>query len=261
MADFWRKYQKLRLKKYRRMWRLFLVEGVRLCEEALNSGWEIEAAYLTHQFLTQPRAEVFQKMLQNRGIKALEVDSDIFERLSQTETPQGILLIMKMPRLDLESILQGNGKRLVLVLDAISDPGNMGTLIRTADWFGADAVISSSQSVDLYNPKVVRASMGSIFHLDCIEEESIQKTLGLLKKTGFRILSTSAKQGQPLSEVQIQPPVALILGSEAHGLPQELKNAADMTLHIPKFGQAESLNVTVAGGILLNRLAEIIFRG
>ena len=255
----WKEYQKLRMKKYRDVWRLFTVEGVRLCQEALTAGWPVEAAFCSESFRNSESYDKFERELKNKGTSLTILKENSFKQLSDTEQPQGILLIVSIPEVNNEQTLSFAGSNLILVLDGIRDPGNMGTLIRSADWCGVELIISSSDAVDYYNPKVVRASMGSIFHIKLLTAENISDTILNLKKQKFQIISTSPSSIKSIADIQVQSPVALILGGEAEGVAQDLQKIADENIAVKKYGKAESLNVSVAGGILLQTLADKIF--
>jgi len=255
----WKDYQKLRMKKYRDAWKLFPVEGVRLCEEALNSDWPVESAFCSESFLTTESFKMFEGELKNRGNSLIILKENSFKQLTETEQPQGILLIIKIPTIRNEDSLNLSGLRFILILDSIRDPGNMGTLIRSADWFGVDLIISSSDTVDYFNPKVVRASMGSIFHVKFLTAENISNIIPNLKAQKFQVISTLLSSTKSIADIQVKSSVALILGGEADGVSQDLQKIADENIAIKKYGQAESLNVSVAGGILLQTLSDKIF--
>jgi len=260
MLKSWKQYQKLHQKKYRQEMHLFPVEGTRLCREALDSGWKIEAAFFNDDFGGHPDFKEFQRLLSGRNIEIQTIGSENFRRLAATENPQGILLVVEMPDSPPSPELLLRDKKFVLVLDAIRDPGNMGTLLRTADWFGVQLVISTPDSVDLYNDKVIRSSMGSCFHLPNFEAANPDEIVTLLKKGRFQIVGTAVQGGMPVNSLKLNPPVALVLGSEAEGMSPHFQEIADTTVSIPKFGKAESLNVAIAGGILMSNLAPQIQR-
>jgi TrmH family RNA methyltransferase len=255
----WNDYQKLRMKKYRDEWKIFMVEGTRLCQEALHSGWHVEAAFCSESFRSSESYKAFEKQLKktSRPVTALKESS--FKQLADTDQPQGILLVISIPTVNNTQPLNFSGNRLVLILDGLRDPGNMGTLIRSADWFGVSLIISSPDSVDYYNTKVVRASMGSIFHLKLTVSENISETILNLKAQKFQVISTSPASKKYLTDIRIKSPVALILGGEAEGISHDLQKIADENIAIKKYGQAESLNVSVANDILLKTVAEKIF--
>ena len=259
MSKSWKEYKKLRQKKYREEQQLFLVEGIRLCREALLSGWRVEAAFISEEFNEHPVFNEFTEYFKQRKITPRILSPAHFKQLADTETPQGVLLIMPIPPEQLREKNSFRNKKFVLLLDGIHDPGNMGTLLRTADWFGVDLVLSSPDSVDFFNPKVVRASMGSIFHLPVAQSENLPKTVQTLQEHGFYIIATAVQSRQKLEKVTPHPPLGVILGSEDRGVSPRLQQMANRTVQIRKFGEAESLNVAVAGGILLYYFAGYVF--
>jgi len=179
----------------------------------------------------------------------------MFRKLSDTESPQGILLVMKKPTpvKSLTSIIPKTG--IILITDGVSDPGNLGTIIRSADWFGVSTIINSRYTVDTYNLKVVRTSMGSIFRIHSIQVENLKKAIVLLKENKFTIVGAFPKASRRLEEHTPVSPVALILGAEATGISSSIRSLIDINVRISKVGRAESLNVAVAGGILMNHYA------
>ena len=184
-------YQKLRMKKYRRDWELCIIEGKRLCEEGLLSDWIVEAAYITDSFVNDPFYLKLKKLFSRRKITPAILNLSDFKNLAETENPQGVLIVMKIPAQAQSMDALITKSKWVLLLDGIRDPGNMGTIIRTADWFGLPLIISSSDSVDFFNPKVIRSSMGSIFRVDCLEVQDMNRMLTSLKNNNFSIIGTS----------------------------------------------------------------------
>ncbi len=253
--------KKLKQKKYRDRWGLFLVEGKRICEEALRSDWPVEAACFSAAFDHDPEAEPFRRMLRNRNIKPEPLTDDQFRKMAETENPQGILLVMRKPSPGKIDKYLDPAFPLVLLLDGIRDPGNMGTIIRSADWFGLNLIISSSDSVDYFNPKTVRSSMGSLFHLHCLEADDISQTVSSLRNNHYTLVATSSQATGTSEDVPSDKPLALILGGEAEGVSDPLQKQADLHLTIPRFGKAESLNVAVAAGILLSQLVPRMSHG
>jgi len=245
-------YQKLHLKKYRDQFGLFIVEGKRICQEALQSTWQVESAFLEENFYKESGNAGIVEQISSKGYTLQIVNPTIFRKLSDTESPQGILLVMKKPAplKSLKSIIPETG--VVLILDGVRDPGNLGTIIRSADWFGISTIISSSTTVETYNLKVVRTSMGSIFRIHSTQAEDIKKAIVLLKENNFTIVGTSPKASSKLEEHRPASPVALILGAETTGISAAVKSLIDINVRIGKAGRAESLNVAVAGGILMN---------
>jgi len=247
---------KLKTKKERAAQGRFSVEGLRLCEEAAASSWIIESALFTQSFGEKAREKALLERLHSLGVESIVVKSQDIARLSDTVTAQGVVCVVKTKQRSLDDLwtkdqLSASRSQVVLALDGISDPGNVGTLIRTADAFGAAAVLLSSDTVELYNPKVIRSTMGSVFHVPVFDEIDLEKVIPQMKKTGFRILGTHVAQGKSADQVRPSRKTCLLIGSEAEGLSRSLIELSDEVIHIPSPGKAESLNVAVAGGILL----------
>ncbi|TSB48008.1 TrmH family RNA methyltransferase [Alkalicoccobacillus porphyridii] len=234
-----KKWKKLHKKKDREKAGQFIVEGFHLVEEVLKSDIELQVLLLTEEFVLPVDWNV------DTGKIILTTDS-VMKEVCETESPQGIAAVCILPQ---KTMLPYQAGRYLL-LDRIQDPGNMGTLIRTADAVGLDGVILEKGSADIYNSKVIRASQGSVFHLPIVKgdlKESIQQ----FKKAGVPIFGTALEGASTYTAMEPQETFALILGNEGEGVASGLLNLTDQNLYIPIHGQAESLNVTVAAGILL----------
>jgi TrmH family RNA methyltransferase len=249
----WKQYQKLKFKKYRQEWKLFLVEGKRLCQEAANSNWTIESAFIHESFQNDPSFSSFEKTISSKNLPLQILSPSNFDKLADTKNPQGILFVMRIPQPSDPQTESWLAQPIILLLDGIRDPGNLGTIIRTADWFGVNFIASSADAVDFYNSKTIRASMGSVFRVNCLELENLSDFIKILKKNQFTILATSPQSAKSMEQLQITFPVALLLGGEAEGISSELLELSSEIIQIKKYGQADSLNVAVAAGILLNR--------
>lgn len=241
---------KLKTKKGRKAQGRFLVEGIRLCEEVVNSDWEIESVLFTSSFQDSPAGKKLLQKFERRNVEIIPVKTEVVKKLSDTVTPQGIISAVKIKGFSLDR-LWSKDSNVILALDAIRDPGNVGALIRTADAFGIDGVILSSDTVELYNPKVVRSTMGSIFHLPILDDVDLEKTIPKLKKGNFKIYGTDVKEGKDSDKVDYSEKICLLIGNESEGLNKNLLDLSDEIIRIPIFGKAESLNASVAGGILL----------
>lgn len=239
----------IRLKNYRRRKGLFVVEGLRATQEALNSNYVVEFLILSDEFLKRcsDRAPVFA------NVKVYEVPQKIYITLSDTKTPQGIMAVVRMKKFEIGDLCKGNF--LIVALDGIKDPGNMGTIIRTADAAGASGILVGKGCVDIYNPKVIRSTMGSIFHLPVMEEIDLQWALKELSKKGAKIVVTSLGAKKSYLDADYTSPVAIVFGSEAEGVSNEILNMPSEQVKIPIPGKAESLNVAVVSGILLYEAA------
>ena len=229
------------------------MEGLRLCEEAADSSWPIELVLFTASFEQKPRGRRLLNQLQKRNAELTSVKSQVLEKLSDAVTAQGIICVAKTKSLPLRDLWEKK-PRVVVALHGIGDPGNVGTLIRTAEAFGTGGVILSGDTVELYNPKVVRSTMGSLFHLPVFVDVDLKQAIPQLKRRRFKIFGTDVRSGRKIERFSRPRKVCLLIGSEAEGLGQELLGLCDDVIRIATYGKAESLNVAVAGGILLYEL-------
>lgn len=236
------------------------MEGLRLCEEAANSSWPIESVLFTASFEQKPRGELLLRKLQKRNAQLSPVKAQVLSKLSDTVTAQGIICVAKTKSLPFRDLWEKK-PRVLVALDGIGDPGNLGTLIRTADAFGIGGVILSGDTVELYNPKVVRSTMGSLFHLPVFDDVDLKEAIPQLKKRRFKIFGTDVKRGRKIQRLSPSGKVCLLIGSEAEGLGSESLQLCDDVIRIATYGKAESLNVAVAGGILLYELTKQRTRG
>lgn len=254
MKKGWQNYTHLLTKRGRSKEGKLIVEGVRLCHEALLSDWNIETAFISEGFQSNPDWSDLRGKLETRRIHFTILKNSNFKKLADTEHPQGIALVIHNLEID-EEELPLDKMNFILILDGIRDPGNLGTIIRSADWFGAGAVILSEDCVELYNPKVIRSTMGSLFHLPIFEAKELKRFLTRLKEKNFFIIATSISAEKDLERCQIRKPVALILGGEVRGISSNLQKEAEAIVKIRRFGKAESLNVAQAGAITLHYIA------
>ena len=242
----------LKQRKYRDRQGLFLAEGVRLVEECANAGWPVKMCIYTEDAVRRERAQAVIERLSAADCRMVVVSEDIYNKISDTEQPQGIMVILKKRQFSIEQMLLSTDKLpLLVVLDGIQDPGNVGTIIRTADAAGSAGVIALKGSADIYAGKTVRATMGSLFHLPVMEGLSAVELLQNLKQANIKLLATCLQQTDVYYQANFNCPAAIILGNEGQGISPELINAADACLNIPLIGHAESLNVSVAAGVIL----------
>nr|WP_205685175.1 RNA methyltransferase [Peribacillus acanthi] len=227
------------MKKERDKSGLFLVEGFHLVEEALKNKRVV--TIIKNEYVDLPH----NWNIEDEEI--YEVPESIVELLAETETTQGIFAVCEKK----ESIPQSYEK--VLMLDSVQDPGNLGTIIRTADAAGIDLVVLGEGCVDLYNGKVLRSTQGSVFHLP-VMKGNLEDWINTLKDQNIPVYGTSLENAKDYREVSSDKTFALIMGNEGNGVRKELLAQTDQNLYIPILGQAESLNVTVATGILLYAL-------
>lgn len=240
---------KLSQKKYRREYGQFIVEGEKGVREALKHGLTIA---LVIQAKRQEEASFVDlaDIARKKNIELLHASNLDVNKIKTTTTFSGAMAICSIPETELEDL---DYTKPLLYLENISDPGNLGTLIRSADWFGIGGIILSENSVDPYNDKVVRSTMGSIFRMPIVASIDDAHTLQVLKQEQYEVAVLDMK-GEDISKAKITPKVVIALGSESHGISAKLDNIADSRYTIPGHGNAESLNVGVAGGIAMHTL-------
>jgi TrmH family RNA methyltransferase len=242
-------FSSLLIKKYRQQEKKFLVEGIKLTEEGLNCNYECEIIFATNDFNEKNEAVVstLKKNFRIEIIKSLD-----FKRLSDTMNPQGIITVFKMKKDSIFNINKINSN-FIVAMENISDPGNLGTIIRNCDWFGVKDILISKDSVEIYNPKVVRSTMGSLFHLNIYTEIDIINELLPFKTKGYQFVCADLK-GESIYDFKSNDKIILFLSNEANGPSQELLKISDKKIAIPKFGIAESLNVASASAVIIAEL-------
>lgn len=226
--------------RYRRKELLFLVEGIRMYEEVPEDM--LVSTYVTENFY-ESHPEVF-------GEQAVELVSEaVMKEISDTETPQGVLALVKMCSWNMEDMLKED-KPLVLVLENVQDPGNLGTILRTSEGAGVSGIIMSKDTVDIYNPKVIRSTMGSIFRIPFIYVEDIREVVSCLGKHGVTTYA-ACLGGATYTKEDYSKGTAFFIGNEGNGLSRELQEMADQKIVIPMSGKLESLNAAMAAGLLV----------
>jgi TrmH family RNA methyltransferase len=239
-----KQWRKLATRKERDKTGRYLIEGFHLVEEALSYKKEIEEIIMEENIVLPAKWDM-------DGIPLTVVTSEVAETLSETETTQGIFAVCKK-RDSKNSLAQS---KTFLLIDRVQDPGNIGTMIRTADAAGIDAVVLGKGSADPYNPKVLRAAQGSHFHVDIIQlplEEAIQT----FKEHHLPVYGTALQNATNYRDIQPSKRFAVLVGNEGSGVSQELLALTDQNVYIPIYGKTESLNVAVAAGILLYHFQE-----
>lgn len=226
----------------------FFVEGLRIVEDALLNNAEIEFVVVSESSIAKKEVEGLVDRLKEKGSLIYEVSDKIFKEISDTETPQGILTVVKKPEFELERVIS-SGEFLVL-LENIQDPGNMGTIIRTADAAGASGIILSKGCVDICNPKVLRSTMGSIFHLPIIKVDNFEEIISNLNENGFNVLAAHLDGQTWHFDVDMRNKTAVVIGNEANGISDNVAKECKLT-KIPMLGKAESLNASVSAGIII----------
>lgn len=226
----------------------YLAEGPSVVAEALMYAPGIEAV-LWCEALADGEADEIADAAEQAGIRVHELSQRAFETISDTQTPQGVAAVLGIMPASLADVDVADGG-CVLVLHDLRDPGNLGTMIRSADAFGARGVILSGECADPYAPKVVRASAGSMFHLPIVEADWAQ-VVPWAREAGVKLYAADGAGTHIAGKVGIPKRVALVIGNEGHGLPQSVLHDADYAVRIPMSGRAESLNAAVAASVLL----------
>ena len=229
--------------KERRSEKAFVIEGVRLLEEAQKSDWETRLVLISEEL--SGRGMQLVDAFHSQGTKVTVVSPKVMRAVSDTETPQGILAVMGMRSLPIPEILD-----FILVLDQLRDPGNLGTILRSAAAVCVQAVMLTPGTVDQFSPKVVRGAMGAHFILP-VHNADWEQIQSLIENSGLRSYLAVANRGQVYYQVDYRHPLALILGGEASGAGEPAYQTVESLIQIPMPGGGESLNVSVAAGILL----------
>lgn len=233
---------------------LFTVEGLRLAETAASSDWKIRHVLVTERALSGERTRALVDTLIARGTNAACVTEAIFSTIAETEHPQGIVLLMERKRGVLLDALCVRGQAdapLCIALDRVQDPGNVGTILRTADAVGASAVILLRGSADVYSGKVIRATMGSLFHIPFAEGISAEELIRFAGSEGMDLLAAACDaNAKPHFSADLCRPAIIVFGNEANGVSEEILTAAE-PVYIPMRGRAESLNVATAATAVL----------
>ncbi|WP_155286737.1 TrmH family RNA methyltransferase [Lacticaseibacillus zhaodongensis] len=235
--------KKLTVKKYQKDYDRYLLEGPHQVHDAIASGAEPDRIYATSKYMQDRELRTYYNRM-------FEISSDVAQALSSAKTSQGVFAVMKMPHNQLPKPLSGS----FLMLDAIQDPGNVGTLVRTADAAGVKNVILGKQTADEFSPKVLRAMQGSQFHVNVVSADLIKLTTAL-QRSGVPVYGTELNdEAKPYASMAKTENFGLIMGNEGNGMRPELLARTDANIYIPMRGRAESLNVGVAAGVVLFHL-------
>ena len=226
---------------------VFLVEGIRMFVEVPSD--RVEKVYVSESFYNKKKDVIdFTKY-------RMEILSDtVFGYVSDTKTPQGILCVVKQKKYNLQELLNVQNPHF-MVLDNLQDPGNLGTIVRTAEGAGVDAVFMSKDTVDIYNPKVIRSTMGSIYRMPIVYVEDVLELLKQFKEKGIKSYAAHLGGQNFYDQENYQGGSAILIGNEGNGLRDEVSNAADVWVKIPMLGQVESLNAAIAASIMMFEVA------
>lgn len=235
----------LKTKKGRAKAQAFLLEGSRLVLDAVHSDAQIK--YLIVSDTYAEKGEYLSEKIHK--IRTIQIPDRLFTNISEIESPQGIMAIAEIPQYDEHNMLEGASR--IIALENLQDPGNIGTIIRTSDACGFDAVIVSRDSADIYNPKVIRSTMGAVFHLPVIEVHDFYGTLRIAKEKGLSIAAAHTRKSEPCWKVNLANNIVIVIGNEANRISDKLLGLADSTIMIPMNSRAESLNAAAAASILI----------
>ena len=252
--EFIKHVKKLKDKKYRDLNNEYIIEGIKIIEEAINEKANIKQVVICDD--CEKTSNIPKDLMYEIAKKeCVYVTSKLFESLTYVTNPQGILAIVE--KNTVKSQTAGNEEQeidynqdIIVALDDIQDPGNLGTILRTVDSIGLSQILVSKGTVDSYNPKVVRSTMGAIFRVKIIECEDLEKTLKEIKKHKFEIVVTSLQTKNSIYDIDYKKKV-IVIGNEANGVEEKIQKLADKKVKIPMLGKTESLNASVATGIIL----------
>ena len=240
-----KRVRSLQVKKYRDREGLFWIEGQRLCDEALASNAGISYGIVDEGF----DSTKLDEMTRQFGSRNIPLYMAKFQDLAATPSPQGIGCVLPF----IDNKPDPTHARRLIMIDGLQDPGNLGTIIRTAEWFGFDGLVTGSDCADIYNPKVIRSCMGAIFHIPFLEKEPLHDYITTVKAEGFRMIGSELKL--PVNPPEPAPEkLAVLIGSEASGIDPSLYSLLDYNILIPGLGKSESLNAAVAAGIIMYTL-------
>ena len=239
--------KKLKEKKYREEYKEFIIEGIKMIEEALEEKAKIKSIIICDDCKNQGSIPS-SLMYEIAKLDCIYVSEKVFTSITDVVSPQGIMAILEKPENSEKQIdFKENN---FLILDNIQDPGNMGTILRTADSLNLKQIIVSKGSADIYNPKVVRSTMGAIFRVKVLEVEDLKQVIKELKKHKIKVYATDLKTEKSIYDIDYSK-TAVVIGNEANGVSQEILEEATDRIKIPMIGKTESLNAAVATSIIL----------
>ncbi|WP_425448189.1 23S rRNA (guanosine(2251)-2'-O)-methyltransferase RlmB [Dethiothermospora halolimnae] len=228
----------------------YFIEGVRAVEETLDKGKNIDFIIFSDGLCEVNGGEDLLTRMEKKGHTIYHTTDKILGEISDTQKPQGIICVLNMENRSLDSVLKKKDNFLIL-LDNLQDPGNLGTIIRTADAMGANGVVVTKGCVDIYNPKVIRSTMGSVFHVPIIMADSIDYVINVLRNNNITIIAAGLETTRFCYDEDFSKDFALIIGNEASGITDNVMKMCDSVVKIPMSGDAESLNAAIASAIIM----------
>src|SRR6056297_672963 len=238
--------RKLYQKKYRKQKGQFILEGLRLTRGSYNAGANLDTIYITKDFYNNLIKD--EAFLINNQDKIVFVSNKLIKEVADTDNPQDIITVVNEPNFNEKQVLS---KEYILILDRVQDPGNMGTIIRTAVAAGFQSLIITKGSVDVFNLKVLRSTMGAIYSIPFIKDVDLDKLKTMLNNKKQYIYAADLNTEQYYNELKYKRPLSLIIGNEAKGIRNELLDLANQKVKIPIRGDIESLNAAVAAGLIM----------
>ena len=247
--EFIKHVKKLKEKKYRDQSNEYVIEGIKLIKEALQEKVQINQIVICEDC---EKSGIISDDLKYEIAKqeCIYVPQNIFKTISEVSTPQGILAVVQKNSFDDEFSEIDYSEDIIVALDDIQDPGNLGTILRTVDSVGLKQILVSKGTADSFNPKVVRSTMGAIFRVKIIECENLSETLKQVKKHKYEVMATSLQTTNSIYDIDYNKKV-IVIGNEANGVSKEIQEMADEKAKIPMLGKTESLNASVAAGIVM----------
>jgi len=245
-------YVSLKQKKFRESEKKFLIEGKHLVEECLSSQFRLELLIIDDK--TFRDKELISRAGDN-NVKIEKIASPQFNKISDTETPQGIIGVVNIKR---PVKHEYNEMKLVIALDAVNDPGNLGTILRTAYWYGVDLILIGEGSVDVYNPKVIRSSQGAIFKTNFLVNIPLIKELIQLQDKGIAVYCLTTNTNKLLSRTEIKPRSMFVFGNEANGISEEVLKSGFENVKVEGYSNCDSLNIAVTAGVVLDRFRSML---
>lgn len=250
----------LKTNKGRRKLNQYYVEGIKIVFESLKIPDRVTKIFYRDGFGATIDEKKMLDQVEKLNIESITLNSDLFNEMSDTQESQGVLAVVTKENWDLNKLLgEVKEKSTLLILDRIQDPGNMGTIIRTAEAFGVSGIILCKGSVDPYNSKVIRSTMGSVLRMPLVFSNDISLEIELLKNEKFDVLVTSLDANKNLDKMSFDNRNVLVIGNEANGVSDEIQSASDKLLKIPMIGKSESLNAAIATSIVLYDLQTKVF--
>ena len=237
--------RKLKEKKYRDEYGEYIVEGIKLIKEAIEEKQNVKTIIVCDNCDKEAINQASMYEVAKQTI--VYVDEKVFNTITEVKNPQGILAVIEKKNEEKEIDFKED---LIVILDDIQDPGNLGTILRTVDSAGLSQIVVSKRSGDVYNSKVVRSTMGAIFRVNVIESENLVETIKQIKKHKFSVISTSLDTNESVYDVEYKK-TAIVIGNEANGVSKEIQEISDSKIKIPMLGKTESLNASVATGIVV----------